>query len=204
MDDYEDIILKLIIFFIIVIAYILFSPQKNIKKKNENYNNEFYKNDYERMKAEKHKICEKCGSSINVQVHHVVHKQFGGKDNKENLMYLCKDCHEKEHGYNFNDEKKEISSAVTIRKQNTNNKYQIIRNAIDTNTILIIKYKSPAYLDKPTEITIRKIKPLEIYNKKYVTSNGRSGYHVALKAFCFLRGEERNFIINRIIEILED
>lgn len=44
-------------------------------------------------------LCEVCGA-VSVDIHHIVPKGMGGsktKDNIENLMAVCRDCHNKAH-----------------------------------------------------------------------------------------------------------
>ena len=41
--------------------------------------------------------CTKCGSRKNLDIHHVTPKSEGGKHRMENLITLCKACHNKEH-----------------------------------------------------------------------------------------------------------
>jgi len=43
------------------------------------------------------KVCEYCGSTKNIQVHHLTYKNIY-KEEPEDLVLLCKDCHRKEHG----------------------------------------------------------------------------------------------------------
>lgn len=38
-------------------------------------------------------ICQKCGSKNNLEVHHIKCIYFGGKDNEDNCITLCKTCH---------------------------------------------------------------------------------------------------------------
>ena len=48
-------------------------------------------------------ICEKCGA-IGEEVHHIIHINSNNVEdinvtlNQDNLLLLCKDCHNKEHG----------------------------------------------------------------------------------------------------------
>lgn len=55
--------------------------------------------------------CEKCGARA-VDIHHVIFKQMGGsktKDYIENLVALCRECHNKAHNsIKFNNKLKEI------------------------------------------------------------------------------------------------
>lgn len=41
--------------------------------------------------------CEKCGSTKNLVVHHLMPQQNGGSDEKENAVVLCRSCHAKVH-----------------------------------------------------------------------------------------------------------
>lgn len=111
---------------------------------------------------------------------------MGGKDNLDNLMILCKKCHEKLHGYEFSDEydffyeNEFYKSTSTIR----NKKVQIIQKAIDNKKNIEIKYQ-----DMYKNITYRKITPIKVYyeNRK-----------IYLKSYCHLRKSERTFKIFRI------
>jgi 5-methylcytosine-specific restriction endonuclease McrA len=44
--------------------------------------------------------CQCCGSSINLQVHHLTFRGRLGSDVLDNLITLCVDCHSKEHHQN--------------------------------------------------------------------------------------------------------
>jgi len=41
--------------------------------------------------------CTRCGSSENIESHHIIFKSQGGSDDKENRKDLCKACHDYEH-----------------------------------------------------------------------------------------------------------
>jgi 5-methylcytosine-specific restriction endonuclease McrA len=45
------------------------------------------------------KICERCGSKDHIQVHHLHYKNIF-KEEPEDLLILCKDCHKAEHKLN--------------------------------------------------------------------------------------------------------
>jgi 5-methylcytosine-specific restriction endonuclease McrA len=41
--------------------------------------------------------CQRCGRSLNLQVHHIQFRSHLGDDAEENLITLCADCHERIH-----------------------------------------------------------------------------------------------------------
>ena len=41
--------------------------------------------------------CQICGSTENVEGHHVVDYSFGGASDPDNIITLCHDCHRKVH-----------------------------------------------------------------------------------------------------------
>ena len=41
--------------------------------------------------------CQRCGTSTNLQVHHLVSRSHLGSDEFDNLMSLCACCHQKQH-----------------------------------------------------------------------------------------------------------
>ena len=43
--------------------------------------------------------CRACGKRHGLDVHHVVMRSLGGKDDASNLIALCHDCHESVHGH---------------------------------------------------------------------------------------------------------
>jgi predicted DNA-binding transcriptional regulator YafY len=64
-----------------------------------------------------------------------------------------------------------------------------IKSAISTRKRLRIKYK-----DIEGVITVREITPKALF---YLDSSG----DLALSSYCHLRGDERTFIVNRIVEL---
>jgi 5-methylcytosine-specific restriction endonuclease McrA len=59
--------------------------------------------EYSKLKAELNiKICSHCGKEFedyhNIDLDHVQQKGQGGKDVKENLRGLCRNCHRERHG----------------------------------------------------------------------------------------------------------
>lgn len=96
--------------------------QKNFKKHRKPSKLErFYKSDRWHLArafviTRANGLCERCGK-IGTEVHHIIHLTIDNVDdssisvNPENLILLCKDCHNKEHhrfgkytGYSFDAE----------------------------------------------------------------------------------------------------
>lgn len=50
------------------------------------------------LKRDKHR-CRACGQKHGLEVHHVVMRSLGGKDEASNLVALCRDCHASVHGH---------------------------------------------------------------------------------------------------------
>jgi hypothetical protein len=136
--------------------------------------------------------CDNCGSSQNVQRHHMHPVQYGGSDSPSNIILLCKDCHEEEHHYEFEEDHWDEGKRKALPK------YQLIRNAIETNRRMRITYRSGGEVPKTTT---REIDPLKLYREDYSYHGARMGYHMYLKAFCHLRNAERTFRVGRIKKI---
>lgn len=43
------------------------------------------------------KECERCSSKHSLQIHHLTYKRLGN-EKRSDLIFLCKECHEEEHG----------------------------------------------------------------------------------------------------------
>ena len=123
--------------------------------------------------------CENCGEEIELQVDHIVPVSRGGTDDMENLQLLCYECHQKKHNYEFDE--------IGTSNQKATGKYKKIRDAIDGQKKIKIKYE--AYSG---EVTERIILPQNI-----VLKDGKE----YLKAYCYLRNENREFKISRIKKI---
>lgn len=50
------------------------------------------------LKRDRHR-CRACSSTHGLEVHHVVMRSLGGKDEASNLIALCADCHRSVHGH---------------------------------------------------------------------------------------------------------
>jgi 5-methylcytosine-specific restriction endonuclease McrA len=49
------------------------------------------------VKVERGRVCQSCGTSKNLQDHHLIPLTRGGANNRGNLKVLCKKCHDKKH-----------------------------------------------------------------------------------------------------------
>ncbi len=58
-------------------------------------NNEDWRELKEEIKAERGAKCDLCGSTENLDLHHLQARRHGGKAVKENLQLLCRSCHAK-------------------------------------------------------------------------------------------------------------
>ena len=50
-----------------------------------------------------HPICEKCGATTDIEVHHITPRILGGTDNENNFIALCHKCHREQHAYNHSE-----------------------------------------------------------------------------------------------------
>lgn len=41
--------------------------------------------------------CQFCGSTEKIEGHHIIDHQFGGAADKDNIVTLCSECHDKVH-----------------------------------------------------------------------------------------------------------
>ncbi len=56
-------------------------------------NNEHWRVIKEEVMAERGAKCERCGSTSNLDLHHIKARRYGGKDVKANAQLLCEPCH---------------------------------------------------------------------------------------------------------------
>lgn len=62
-----------------------------------------------------HPRCEKCGSDVACEVHHIKPVVYGGDNSPDNLMTLCYSCHLKEHQYT----RSELTKAGIAKARNS-------------------------------------------------------------------------------------
>ena len=152
--------------------------------------------------------CVNCGTTENIDVHHKIPLSEGGTNSLENLVPLCRNCHEELHRFKF--EPLEPQTRIDnqygskISKDKTSMIGYKICSAIENRYRIKIKYKSGE-----KEITERIVYPYEIklgcecendmvHNSKYDQDKK------FLRAYCELRHEERLFRLDRIIDVTEE
>ena len=59
-------------------------------------------------------LCEVC-SSKSVDIHHIIYKSQGGKDEIDNLIALCRSCHDKAHNELI--KKHELKKIINEKRQ---------------------------------------------------------------------------------------
>ncbi len=57
------------------------------------HNNEKWRVVKEEVMAERGARCECCGSTVNLDLHHIKARRYGGQDTKANAQLLCEPCH---------------------------------------------------------------------------------------------------------------
>jgi hypothetical protein len=77
-----------------------------------------------RKKIKQGKTCYYCSSDINLTLHHLVRRQFGGATEEENLLVVCRDCHDKIHTGIIND----IALVLDVHCKRVNNLINKITN----------------------------------------------------------------------------
>jgi group II intron reverse transcriptase/maturase len=71
------------------------APQPTVAWLGNAENNEDWRELKEAIKAERGAKCDLCGSTENLDLHHLQARRYGGKAVKENLQLLCRSCHAK-------------------------------------------------------------------------------------------------------------
>ncbi len=138
------------------------------------------------------RICDECGSTSPVHRHHIQAIQFGGSESESNIIVLCEECQKDEL------DTKNEDNHWKAGERNALNKYQLIKNAIDTKGRLSITYLTGGRESKKAQ---REIDPIELIREDYSFYGGGSGNRMYLNAFCRLRHARRTFRVGRIKSI---
>lgn len=161
-----------------------------------------WENIRERVFALKGRCCAHCGATVGeIHVHHIIPVSLGGTNDMDNLIPLCKSCHEKVHGRKFRDDGNEMPSAYG-ESHKESSKLSKIKYAISNDLCLEIKYVKFGGV-----CSTRKIKPLKVYKGFEDDSHAKEDdIHLKkqcmyLNAYCFKRNQVRIFRISRIKSI---
>ena len=154
--------------------------------------------------------CINCGTTDNIDVHHKIPLSEGGTNCWDNLIPLCRNCHEELHKFKLGQQNNTTINLEYGSKISKNKKSMIgykICNAIEHGYRIKIKYKSVKSGNE--EFTERIIRLLEIKlgcecKNDFVQNSKYDQYKKFLRAFCELRNEERLFRMDRIIDVIEE
>jgi 5-methylcytosine-specific restriction endonuclease McrA len=104
--EYSQYIIGVILI-VAVIFYINHISEESAERKEayKSYYRRFHSSDYPenwdeitaKVRARDGHKCGNCGSTTNLDVHHIVPKSRGGTNELSNLRTLCHDCHKKIH-----------------------------------------------------------------------------------------------------------
>lgn len=129
--------------------------------------------------------CSKCGGWSGLHLHHVRPLSKGGSNKIVNLIFLCENCHSKEHG--GRDFSGEFSSNETAFSKRISD----IRYAIENNKKIKFGYKKPN--DKGYKQ--RTVTPRELAN---IEHHRDSGSTLCVRGYCELRKAKRVFALKRM------
>lgn len=119
--------------------------------------------------------CCNCGSTNNLQYHHIIPLAFGGNDIDSNLCCLCEDCHGLIHGMEFNNHSELIKRGQAKAKDEGKNIGQI------GNILTITMEDGNIYKGSTKEIGKifnRSQRAVELWIKKGITDNTKKRLHI--------------------------
>lgn len=70
--------------------------QRKRKQANQYYNSTEWRKLSKRLLKE-YPVCEVCSTRRSELVHHIIPRSAGGTDSEENLLVVCRSCHERIH-----------------------------------------------------------------------------------------------------------
>jgi hypothetical protein len=132
--------------------------------------------------------CVACGSSWNLQVHHVTPLSRGGSNRIENLRLLCETCHKVEHGG------KEFSSVHSTKPLAFAERIQVIESAISAGRDVEFLYRKPTDSAKRS----RRVTPHELVEMDHKHDEGIT---LCLQGYCHSRKAIRVFALKRMTGI---
>jgi 5-methylcytosine-specific restriction endonuclease McrA len=97
--------------------------------------------------------CEECGSTLELQVHHINYERFG-KEYPEDLICICKECHENKHGRKFEQDKygAEKSQQKQVEKKERGEKPVNPNPVFENNDIPLSEEEKKEQMDKIREL----------------------------------------------------
>jgi hypothetical protein len=129
--------------------------------------------------------CMICGSSRNLQAHHVLPLSRGGTNRIENLKLLCEKCHKSEHG--GRDFSKQPSTELLPFAE----RIQVIENAISAKRDIEFLYRKPTDSAKMK----RRVTPHELVEMDHEHGDGKT---LCLQGYCHSRKAIRVFALKRM------
>lgn len=128
-------------------------------------------------------VCERCGESERLQVHHRQRIATGGTHRPENLEVMCAYCHSVEHGRDLTEREIRRDSRLNAYGQ----RIDILRRAREHGLIVHFSYRK-----YDGERSTRSFKPQRF--KRY-------GKSLCIEGWCYLRNDTRVFAISRMSRI---
>ncbi|MFN3215881.1 MAG: HNH endonuclease [Acidimicrobiales bacterium] len=145
-----------------------------------------YPPDWEERTRALRSRCQRCGSSANLQIHHMTPLARGGSNQVENLECLCESCHSAEHG--GRDMSPPVSSDNSDRA--FAQRVALAREAIAAGADVEFLYAKPGDSYRKRTISPRRIKSFE--------HRQGTGSTLCLVGYCHLRNAERAFAFKRM------
>lgn len=212
------------IFISLIFLYVISSVFKLLNKDTTNSNNNNFrqKSYYKKQKVtwedvrqkvfEKygHK-CVRCGSIEQIEVHHKIPLKDGGTNDIDNLIPICRSCHQNVHNRKFDASYHKISKyyGFKVSKDKKAKIGFIIFDTIKRHKRLKIRYVASEFY-KNKEVTIRIIQPLKIgcgldFDNEYLRKESQNLDLIYVEAFCELRNQIRIFRLDKItiLEVLD-
>ena len=134
---------------------------------------------------ERDEVCTECGARRRLDVHHIKPLAKGGTNKPDNLVFLCRPCHQNLHGY-------EIGGTDPPGKRPPSpfeRKVAMINEAIAKNRNIQFRYKKR----KGTRYIQRTVSP---YRLDRVQHNHQAGFTLCVKGHCHLRSADRTFALD--------
>ena len=152
-----------------------------------------------------HYHCSICGCNEEIDVHHKIPIKDGGTNEIENLIAVCRTCHEELHHFKLSTVRVTPSDKYgkDIKRRHKFKKGYILLQAISKKYKLKIQYKTHNY-NSSVETNERIIRPIqlkygyEIDDNEYISNSKYDKNKLFIYAFCELRQEMRLFRFDRL------